>query len=384
MIAAPLPPDELRTFGRRRLRRQSVAVRSRAARSLAPRQRRSAAILFGLRAARRLSKMGVRQPGPGRWRRPAAGFRGQGAGVRVRGAGTWRPRGSIDTGTDIHHSAFGIHHSLPDPSPFIPPPSSLLLHPFLSGTMLSYVAAALMLGAGVLAARGWGLRGRTEVPEVAVASPGCAVLTGRRRRRQSGTALSRQDCATDRLRSGAVPKPSPVVVNGAASNIVSGRVEVTYRTGAKVVIEGTGPVHRRLAQRRLSSHRQNQGGLSSTRPSGTRALQSPPAERNREPPAGRSQPRTPGAAASWFTVHTPNATFAAWDAAFSVSGDASGECYATVDRGSVELTPLFDDLQRADLAARRPVRLDGTERPRRAHGAGRQGRHARYLCPPDA
>jgi hypothetical protein len=71
-----------------------------------------------------------------------------------------------------------------------------------------------------------------------------------------------------------------------------------------------------------------------------------PAPGDHQPPGDTARSRTLESAPSLFVIHTPNVNFAARDAVFSVSGDISGECYATVDRGSVELTPLFDDLQR--------------------------------------
>ena len=82
--------------------------------------------------------------------------------------------------------------------------------------------------------------------------------------------------------------------------------------------------------------RQDQGGLS-RRTSGTRDWQPQPAadKSQLERRSRRCLPST-----------RPMQTSARRDATFSMSGDISGECYATVDRGSVELTPLFDDLQR--------------------------------------
>ena len=80
--------------------------------------------------------------------------------------------------------------------------------------------------------------------------------------------------------------------------------------------------------------------------SSLRDWQPQPTPRDGRPPAGKPQPRTPATARPLFTLHTPNANFTTRDAALSVSGDISGECYAKVERGSVELTPLFDELQR--------------------------------------
>ena len=120
------------------------------------------------------------------------------------------------------------------PSFISPHPSSFILHPFLSATMLSYVAAALdprprrSGGVGMGHPR-WARGG----PGVAVGLPGYAVLAGSQRWRQNGAAMSWQDCATDQLQVARLRKPSTVVVRRAASNSFPGALRLRISRGQK-------------------------------------------------------------------------------------------------------------------------------------------------------
>jgi hypothetical protein len=108
--------------------------------------------------------------------------------------------------------------------------------------------------------------------------------------------------------------------------LVAGTVEVTYLTAAKVVIEGPALY---IADSPNGGYL-GVGKIKVVCPGASSAVR-----------GGQPYPARP-----LFTLHTPNANFTTRDATLSIAGDISGECYAKVERGSVELTPLFDDLQR--------------------------------------
>ena len=65
--------------------------------------------------------------------------------------------------------------------------------------MLSYVAAALILGLGVLAAWGWGIRGARGPARGCRHLPGSPPFAGNQPWRQNGAAMSWQNCATDQM-----------------------------------------------------------------------------------------------------------------------------------------------------------------------------------------
>ena len=213
MTAAPLPLDELRALA-------DAACEG----NLSPSEAaRLEALLRGSAAAQQFYLAYVRldgclrwefgnralgeredekQEGPGGGRREAgdAGQESESTEYGVRSAEQKSTATPLPIPRPVVRTPYSVLGTFPDPSSVTPHPSPFILHPFLSATMLSYVAAALILGLGVLAAWGWGIRGaRGPAPEVAVSLPGCAALAGNQPWRQNGAAMSWQNCATDQM-----------------------------------------------------------------------------------------------------------------------------------------------------------------------------------------
>ena len=226
--------------------------------------------------------------------------------------------------------------------------SSFILHPFLSGTLLSYVTAVLLLGVCVFATWAWGTHGGpVTTPAVAMVPPNTSPSQeingrGKAERPWIGKFATLTACTW---------RGPQTVASRAADgtvDLVSGTVELTYYTGVKVVIEGPALYVAEsrdggyLKVGKLTVYLNQPSEPRSGKPASTYGGQPSPL-------AGKPQPQTPAAEPPLFTIRTPNADFASRDAEFTVSGDPSGGCWAQVARGCVELTPRCYEAQKPFL-----------------------------------
>ena len=171
------------------------------------------------------------------------------------------------------------------------------------------------------------------------------------------------DCRWERTSQGPSPKtqdprPKTFVSLGDTFALASGLVEITYDTGAKVILQG--PVTYRVESR--------DGGFLSfgkvtARIEGTADLKSE--IRN---PKSETVSKSPNLQISKFVVHTPTATVTDLGTEFGVEVDKQGGTTSHVYRGSVRLQVTY-----ADGKAEGPVQVLHENESARVENCGNQG-----------
>ena len=250
MTAAPLPLDELRALADAACKGNLSPSEAARLEALLRGSTAVATILFGLRPARRLSEMGVRQPGPGRTGRREA----RGAGGREAGggdAGRNQKVRSTEYGVPSRNRHDPTSHSTTRRS------YSVLRTRYFSRSLIGYPSSVALHSSSFSGAHdallrrrradprprrsgGVGMghpRARGPAPEVAVTSPAAPPS-----REMSPGGKMERPCL------GKIVPLTKCTWRGSQTldsccemgciELVSGSLEVTYRTGTKVVIEG--------------------------------------------------------------------------------------------------------------------------------------------------
>ena len=143
---------------------------------------------------------------------------------------TWNPSLLLP----VRHSSFIIHS--------FPPPLSPR---FVGGILFSYLVAALIVGTGMLIAAAWKLPRDVEIARQSVPRPQTPARPSHRRSSLSAASPAwsiangnqgsgnRQELARSQ-----VPRPQSLVSLGDKFALASGLMEITYDTGAKVILQG--------------------------------------------------------------------------------------------------------------------------------------------------
>ncbi len=213
---------------------------------------------------------------------------------------------------------------------------------FLGGVLPAYVLAALLFGAGALVAWMWradeNRQLATTIP-LPVTSPLPVQdfnVVGTVKRVCVGNVTGMSNC---------VWRGSNTLESCCAAGrfeLVSGVLELGYSTGVKVLIEG--PVTYVINSPNGGCLRVGKVTVRFGETSETQNGKPESARRGEPPlPAGKSHPQTSASGPPLFTIRALNADLASRGAEFTVCGEPSGACFTQVARGSVELTPTFDD-----------------------------------------
>ena len=239
-----------------------------------------------------------------------------------------------------------------DRSPLIFHASAVLFQHLSSNAVFCYAAAALILGVAALTAGMWRVEEMSQVT-TAAAPPNAAPLLSQE---VNGSSKVERVCVGSVSgMSNCVWRGSHTLASCAAKGsieLVSGTVEVSYRTGVKVLIEGpalyvvnslnggylgSGKLSVSV-DRKSQTHDRNSGRV---------------ADRGALPGTLRPQSQPLGPLFPAFTVQTPNADLDGRDADFTVSVNILGECYTRVLRGRVGVAVMPESNEEA------PVFLDG-------------------------
>ena len=303
----------------------------------------------------------------------------EGSGVRVPGSGEPVGRGqandecgmmndelptSVFTG-DIHQSSFINHHC--DASPVVPPiildlpPTAhrwqLIGLSSVGSFAFSYVVAAMIVGVGLLL--GWAWRtssfqeladiGSWQVPPARAAKiPTVGRISGMID--CQWTEWSVVSGQWSMVSESEIPNQERLVPLGAKYHLALGFMEITYDTGAKVILQGPctyeiesasggflslGKLTARVETRAEGGGRRAEGeaGSGPYMAGGKSEIQRPKSESLTLPSALRPPP------SALFSVRTPTAIVTDLGTEFAVEVDRSGASRAHVFRGRIELRP---------------------------------------------